>query len=648
MQNLQGLTLSDFETKGNIILGKVEVDKDGSRNFTELEGVTRFDIQSNITNLFLKTCAKTFNIELLNTDDEYSLFDKGKSKYNHIRQGRRCKLYIGIQKEVEVESTEYSASQENEISVSGDEEDISAINYCDSDDWWGYWDHPVVGTCCSGNKWVAMLRMLNLEVPQGAIIDSAVFEANGYEWDCDGSTEDIKIEIQAEKTINAEQIDSQEDHEDRELTTAKLEQTIPYSSANVRTSFDVTDVIQEIVNQEGWESGNAINLHFAPQDDNPVGLGWDFDFGTDYGRDATLTVTYRTSSIVTSNENQDFHWSWVYGIIDNVSTSKSADGEMCNISGRDYVAYLSENYLKNLWWGKNKKYTVTPNTEFYQMEDNCKGIYRAFLKIGDNPYREIRLNSEFTYDWDINQFVFLKPNVPDVTGELWVYYFTAQKVEDVIADLLIESGLLNITQKLTWLSNTNYCIPTGVEVDRVYFSSGTNYINAIENLMQVAPYYRLYINNNGIPCFKPPPDLSHDVKTLKESEYMIRNTEDRIDELYNHFIIEGEKREMRRNWISVTAYPEVKDLTSDSVILQGAVTSKAEDTRVIQRGFVWQGDGAEEEWSETGNFELEYYSHEITVDPDTNYKFKAFARDSRGNTKYSAYQYFKTPESEMS
>ncbi|MDY0374010.1 MAG: hypothetical protein RBQ86_07825, partial [Candidatus Izemoplasmatales bacterium] len=334
MQNLQGLTLSDFETKGNIILGKVEVDKDGSRNFTELEGVTRFDIQSNITNLFLKTCAKTFNIELLNTDDEYSLFDKGKSKYNHIRQGRRCKLYIGIQKEVEVESTEYSASQENEISVSGDEEDISAINYCDSDDWWGYWDHPVVGTCCSGNKWVAMLRMLNLEVPQGAIIDSAVFEANGYEWDCDGSTEDIKIEIQAEKTINAEQIDSQEDHEDRELTTAKLEQTIPYSSANVRTSFDVTDVIQEIVNQEGWESGNAINLHFAPQDDNPVGLGWDFDFGTDYGRDATLTVTYRTSSIVTSNENQDFHWSWIYGIIDNVTTSKSADGEMCSISGR--------------------------------------------------------------------------------------------------------------------------------------------------------------------------------------------------------------------------------------------------------------------------------------------------------------------------
>lgn len=445
MRDLQGLEFSDFETKGNIILGKVEVDKDGSRNFTELEGVTRFDIQSNITNLFLKTCAKTFNIELLNTDDEYSLFDKGKSKYDHIRQGRRCKLYIGIEKDSE------------------------------------------------------------------------------------------------------------------------------------------------------------------------------------------------------------YHWSWVYGIIDNVTTSKSADGEMCSISGRDYIAYLSENYLKNLWWGLNKKYTVTPNTEFYQMEDNCKGIYRAFLKIGDNSYREIRLNSEFTYDWDINQFVFLKPNVPDVVGELWVYYFTAQKVEDVIVDLLIESGLLNITQKLTWLSNINYCIPTGVEVDRVYFSSGTNYINAIENLMQVAPYYRLYINNNGIPCFKPPPDLSHDVKTLKESEYMIRNTEDRIDELYNHFIIEGEKREMRRNWISVTAYSEVKDLTSDSVTLQGAVTSKAEDTTVVRRGFIWQAEGqAEESWYETGNFELGYYSHTIIVEPDTNYKFRSVAMDNSWNTKKSPWQYFKTPESEMS
>ena len=33
MQNLQGLKISNFENKANIILGKVEVDKDGLGNF---------------------------------------------------------------------------------------------------------------------------------------------------------------------------------------------------------------------------------------------------------------------------------------------------------------------------------------------------------------------------------------------------------------------------------------------------------------------------------------------------------------------------------------------------------------------------------------------------------------------------------------
>ncbi len=658
MQNLQGLEFSDFETKGNIILGKVEVDKDGSRNFTELEGVTRFDIQSNITNLFLKTCAKTFNIELLNTDDEYSLFDKGKSKYDHIRQGRRCKLYIGIQKEVEVESTEYSASQENEISVSGDEEDISAINYCDSDDWWGYWNHPVVGTCCSGNKWVAMLRMLNLEVPQGAIIDSAVFEANGYEWDCDGSTEDIKIEIQAEKTINAEQIDSQEDHEDRELTTAKLEQTIPYSSANVRTSFDVTDVIQEIVNQEGWESGNAINLHFAPQDDNPVGLGWDFDFGTDYGRDATLTVTYRTSSIVTSNENQDFHWSWIYGIIDNVTTSKSADGEMCNISGRDYVAYLSENYLKNLWWGKQGKYSIIANKEKYNMPSDCKGIYKAYkYNIATQEYDEIVLNSEYTYDWEKNQFVFLHPNVPYQTeGSIWVWYFTSQIVENVVADLLIEAGLLTHSDKQNWLTG-DLVTATGKTIDRVWFESGTTYMHAIE-LLAERVIYRFRVNPLGQPMFTRIPVLLTDTtKRLNREEYIVRNIEERLDELYNHFYLVGEKRAMKKINLGVMSNG-VEDITHNSATLLGTVLADGETSAkhrslfggtsiITQKGFKWKKEGEAEQVYSSASSTMGLFTKELTnLDPDSRYSWLVWAKNNLGHYAESNWNTFVTPGEE--
>lgn len=95
MQNLQGLTIQNFENKANIILGKAEVDKDGLGNFVELEEITEFGIQSNITNIFQNTCALTFNLIITNTQDKYSLYKKGASHYDYIKEGRKIRLYIG-------------------------------------------------------------------------------------------------------------------------------------------------------------------------------------------------------------------------------------------------------------------------------------------------------------------------------------------------------------------------------------------------------------------------------------------------------------------------------------------------------------------------------------------------------------------------
>jgi len=95
MQDLQGLSVTDFENKANIVLGKAEVDKDGNGNYVELEGVTDFDIQASITNIFQNTCALSFNINLLNTGDKYSLYKKGASYYNYVKEGRKIKLYLG-------------------------------------------------------------------------------------------------------------------------------------------------------------------------------------------------------------------------------------------------------------------------------------------------------------------------------------------------------------------------------------------------------------------------------------------------------------------------------------------------------------------------------------------------------------------------
>ena len=451
MQDLQGLTASDFENKANIILGKAEVDKDGLGSFVELQDVKNFSIQSNITNILQNTCALSFNINLLNTKDRYSFYDKGASCYGYVKEGRKIRLYLG----------------------------------------------------------------------------------------------------------------------------ARLK----------------------------------------------PGAG----------------------------EFADYHWSWVYGIIDKPTTQYDENGETCNISGRDYIAYLSENYLKNLWWGKNKKYNVVADQEHYVMEEDCKGIYRAFLdRTGEGTgFEEIWLNSEWTYDWDINEFIFLKPNVPKEEGMgcLWLYYHTPQKVENIVADLLLEAGLLNASEKYLWLNNPSLCTPTGKEIERVWFDSGTAYIRAI-NMLTETVLYRFYINGNHEPCFKPTPQLSETVKRINDTEYLIRKTEERLDELYNHFIINGERREMRRNWLSVMAYSSVYDLTETSGRFRGATTDDG-GNKIIKRGFIWKtGEEAEQSWYESGaDLGIGYYEHTvINFTPDTIYKFQAFAHDNKGNKSYSAWYYFRTEE----
>lgn len=663
MQNLQGLTFSDFETKGNIILGKVEVDKDGSRNFTELEGVTRFDIQSNITNLFLKTCAKTFNIELLNTDDEYSLFDKGKSKYDHIRQGRRAKLYIGINTGITVEDTIYT-DHETEVTVSHELGEITEYTSCGDPEYEGEWLNKVysshVGRCCMGYPNETSIRLTNIQIPQGAIIDNATLKIymKGF-FSCSGDELGGNITIKAEKIANSTRITSLEDYKTRVRTSAYTEENIAYPTIYTVIETDITAIIQEIVNQEDWESGNAINLFLTPSGDFTLG---DFVRIYDYlpETEKSLSMQYKTSNTVETTEQQDFYWSWIYGIIDNVTTSKSADGEMCSISGRDYVAYLSENYLKNLWWGKQNKYNIVAEKEKYNMPSDCKGIYRAFLyNESTEEYDELTLNSEFTYDWEDNQFVFLHPNVPfeNKTGGLWVYYFTPQKVENVVADILIEAGLLTHSEKQSWLTNSDLVTPTGKTIDRVWFNSGTSYIDAIE-LLTERVIYRFGVTNLGKPFFKTIPVLLSDTaKRLNDGEYIVRNVEDRIDELYNHFYLIGEEREMKRINLGVMEH-DVEDLTSSGVTLIGTVLADGKTSArqkelfggssiITSKGFKWQKEGeAEQSWSTT-NSDMGLFTHAISgLDSGSRYSWLVWAKNSLGHYAESNWNTFVTPEIE--
>lgn len=467
MKNLQGLELSDFEKRGHIILGKAEVDRTGLGTFVELEDVKDFDISSSLVNLFQKTYALSFGITCLNTNDRYSFFNQGASKYSYVKQGRKIRLYLGIRK-----------------------------------------------------------------------------------------------------------------------------------------------------------------------------------------------------------KDNEYYWNWFYGIIDKVSTSFNANNEICSISGRDYIAYLQENFIKNLFWGKSYSTVTIAFKEKYNMPSDCKGIYRAWSNM-EGEYKEMSLNSEFTYDWEKNQLVFLYPNVPNENGNLRVQYFTNQKVENVVADLLIESGILGYAEKTSWL-NSNYVTATNKTIDRIWFDKGTPYLEAI-NLLSERAIHRFYVNSEGMPCFRRIPVLlTENAKRMDNSEFETRLVEERVDELYNHFLIEGEKREMKKINLAVNCMA-VESLVTErtgegeedgesSCVLVGYVSADGESSDrwvnnfggisiLSSKGFIWQKIddddveiGAEQKATVSGISRLGLYILPLQhLDFDSRYKWKCWAKNSLGHYAETNWNTFITP-----
>ncbi len=613
MQDLQGLIVSDFENKANIILGKAEVDKDGLGSWVELQGVKNFSIQSNITNLFQNTCALSFNINLLNTKDRYSFHDTGASCYGYIKEGRKVRLYLGARLKPTV------GSEPTVIDVGGNGDDYPYP---------GNMGYTLISAKNPANA-TGKLTSVEVNVAVGEDMTNVVI-ATFYRPDPIGYPNNFTArDSQNVGTLVAD---------GKRTVTVDLNITIGdfigIYSAETNSYISFTE-------GEAEEGVWTIEGDYTSCSDQEITLADEISIG--------LYATGYTIETAEETEFDDYYWSWLYGIIDKPTTEYSEAGETCNITGRDYIAYLSETYLKNLWWGKNKKYDVVADQEHYTMEEDCKGIYRAFLdRTGDGTgFEEIWLNSEWTYDWDINEFVFLKPNVPKEsgTGCLWLYYFTPQTVENVVADLLVESGILTLSEKFLWLNNPLLCTPTGKQIERVWFDSGTTYIRATNMLTEVV-IYRFYINGNHEPCFKPIPELTGTVKRINDHEYIIKKIEERLDELYNQIILEGETREMKRNWLSVMAYSSVSGLDSTSGKLKGATTDDGGNL-IIKRGFIWKtGEEAEIVWNETGgDLGIGYYEHEITgLTPGTDYKFQAYAEDNKGNKAYSVWYYFRTEE----
>jgi len=124
-----------------------------------------------------------------------------------------------------------------------------------------------------GGLQVIGLRFLNVEVAQGANIINAYVEFTADDVEAD---EPVNLIIDGELVPDAPAFaDVMYNVRDRTRTTAKAEWQVehwPAVSGKHQTS-DISAVIQEIIDQEGWASGNALVIIISDNPDNPS-VGW--------------------------------------------------------------------------------------------------------------------------------------------------------------------------------------------------------------------------------------------------------------------------------------------------------------------------------------------------------------------------------------
>ena len=151
------------------------------------------------------------------------------------------------------------------VSSDDAEQENDAIDALFDDDIDAGWE----GAPDAQNILTAGMRFRDLMIPQGATIDSAFVIVNSHEGK--DAEEVAKITIYADATDDAQTFTEDALITDRPSTDASLlwEVDVVWDLWGFYQTPDLKEIIQEIVNREGWQPGNAIALIFAGEDQGP-------------------------------------------------------------------------------------------------------------------------------------------------------------------------------------------------------------------------------------------------------------------------------------------------------------------------------------------------------------------------------------------
>lgn len=247
----------------------------------------------------------------------------------------------------------------------------------------------------------------------------------------------------------------------------------------------------------------------------------------------------------------DYYYQCIIGRVDSYELSTVAGEEICTIEGRDFMRAILDYklYSPNTYWGTTQTFNTIDGVADYAMHATCTGVYIAYLdsltKDGTHLYPIYR-DLDFGYVETTNLFSFFAGKIPDYAGtdNLKVYYYQVQNIEDIVGHILYLAGIFATTgARDTWLADTSYVTPTGKEIDRVWFNTGSSAFEAIRKLAEVAQYRFGPFDFAGNPIFKPKVSIGTSVDSFSDDCISEQESREDIDEVYNHIIVVGETRE---------------------------------------------------------------------------------------------------------
>ncbi len=211
----------------------------------------------------------------------------------------------------------------------------------------------------------------------------------------------------------------------------------------------------------------------------------------------------------------------------------------------------------------------------YDMPSTTKGVHRVTLDAVE-LFQDAQDKGWF-YDSAANQFFFDEGKIIEAgSNNLVVYYYEAQTLENVVADLLVIANLY-ASQALA-LAGMNYTA-TGISVDTVFFKVGTTLLDAIRMCCERANY-RFFFQYDGTPDFNPAPTAevvgSEDVE-LHEGNYSDPNYYRDKTEIWNRVVIEGLEQSQRVSPEEVMA-SQLRSEESDAT----SIAAYGEHTKTIK------------------------------------------------------------------